>query len=180
MNVCVFCGSGTGRNPVYAETARKLGQLFAQSSIRLVYGGGKIGLMGILADTMMESGGKVTGVIPGFLMRKEVGHRGITELEVVESMHQRKQRMAELADAFVALPGGWGTLEELAEILTWRQLGLITQPVVLLNTNHFFDPLLNQMRLMVKEGFLQSGNFNFLQVEKTPEKILSFLVAEKT
>ena len=179
MNVCVFCGSGKGNNPVYSETARKLGALLAGASIRLVYGGGNIGLMGILADAVMEAGGQVTGVIPGFLMDKEVGHRGITDLEVVESMHRRKQRMADLADAFIALPGGWGTLEELSEILTWKQLGLISQPVVLLNTNHFFDPLLDQMRLMVKEGFLQAGYFNFLHVAKTPENILSLIIAQQ-
>lgn len=179
MNVCVFCGSGTGLNPVYSETARKLGKLLANSSIRLIYGGGNIGLMGVIADAVMEGGGKVSGVIPEFLLRKEVGHRGITDLEVVESMHQRKQRMADLADAFVAIPGGWGTLEEIAEILTWKQLGLISQPVILLNTNHFFDPLLDQMRLMVKEGFLRSGYFNLLQVENSPEGILSLLVSQK-
>jgi uncharacterized protein (TIGR00730 family) len=179
MNVCVFCGSGTGSEPAYSDAARKLGLLLAESSIHLIYGGGNIGLMGIIADAVMQAGGSVTGVIPNFLMKKEVGHRGITELEVVESMHQRKQRMADLADAFVALPGGWGTLEELSEILTWKQLGLISQPVILLNTNHFFDPLLKQMRLMVKEGFLHSGNLNFLQVGKTPENILSLLIDQK-
>ena len=179
MNICVFCGSGAGFHPVYSESAAKLGFLFAKASVRLVYGGGNIGLMGILADAVMNAGGKVTGVIPRFLMEKEVGHRGITDLEVVESMHQRKQRMADLADAFIALPGGWGTLEEISEILTWKQLGLINQRVVLLNTNHFFDPLLDQMRLMVKEGFLQPGYFDFLHVEKTPEQILSLLVTQK-
>jgi hypothetical protein len=178
MNVCVFCGSGSGFSPVYDDAARKLGLLFARASIRLVYGGGNIGLMGTVADAVMEAGGKVTGVIPAFLVEKEVGHRGITDLEVVESMHQRKQRMADLSDAFVALPGGWGTLEELSEVLTWKQLGLITQPVAILNTNQFFDPLLNQMRLMVKEGFLQPGNFNFLHVENTPEKLLSLLIEQ--
>jgi hypothetical protein len=179
MNVCVFCGSGSGTNPIYTQTARKLGVLLAQSSVTLVYGGGNIGLMGTLADAVMEAGGKVTGVIPAFLVDKEVGHRGISNLEIVESMHQRKQRMADLSDAFIALPGGWGTLEELAEILTWRQLGLITQPVVLLNTNQFFDPLLHQMRLMVEEGFLQSGNFEFLRIEETPESLLTALVGQK-
>jgi len=179
MNVCVFCGSGSGINPVYSQTARRLGVLLGQSSVRLVYGGGNIGLMGILADSVMEAGGKVTGVIPTFLLDREVGHSGISDLEVVESMHQRKRRMADLADAFIALPGGWGTLEELSEILTWKQLGLISQPVILLNTNHFFDPLLDQMRLMVKEGFLQAGNFSLLHVENTPEKILSLLIAQK-
>jgi uncharacterized protein (TIGR00730 family) len=179
MNVCVFCGSGSGLNPVYAETARRLGVLLANSSTRLIYGGGNIGLMGILADSVIQAGGDVTGVIPSFLLQKEVGHRGITKLEVVESMHQRKQRMADLSDAFVAMPGGWGTLEELSEILTWKQLGLITQPVVLLNTNRFFDPLLQQMRLMVREGFLQAGYLDLLQVEESPEKILSALITEK-
>jgi uncharacterized protein (TIGR00730 family) len=179
MNACVFCGSRSGLNPVYAETARRLGALLADSSIKLVYGGGKIGLMGILADSVMQAGGEVIGVIPSFLQQKEVGHHGITKLEVVESMHQRKQRMADLADVFVAIPGGWGTLEELLEILTWKQLGLITQPVVLLNTNLFFDPLLQQMRLMVREGFLQAGYLGLLRVEESPEKILSLLTAQK-
>ena len=179
MNVCVFCGSGIGTNPVYGETARKLGSLFAQASIRLVYGGGRIGLMGRLADAVMEAGGHVTGVIPRFLLDKEVGHRGITHLEVVESMHQRKQRMADLAHAFIALPGGWGTLEELSEILTWKQLGLISQPVVLLNTNGFFDPLLSQMRLMVTEGFLHAVSFDLLMVANEPEKILSLVGVRK-
>ena len=178
MNVCVFCGSGTGNDPVYSESAAKLGLLLAKASVCLVYGGGKVGLMGVLADAVMMGGGKVRGVIPRFLLDKEVGHRGISDLEVVESMHQRKQRMADLSDAFIALPGGWGTLEEVSEILTWKQLGLINQPVVLLNTNRFFDPLLDQMRLMVKEGFLQPGNFDFLNVEKTPERILSLLLAQ--
>jgi uncharacterized protein (TIGR00730 family) len=177
MNVCVFCGSGTGSNPVYSAAARELGLLLAKSSIRLVYGGGDIGLMGVVADAVMEAGGNVTGVIPAFLMKREVGHHGITELEVVESMHQRKQRMADLADAFVALPGGWGTLEELCEILTWKQLGLVTQPIIILNINHFFDPLLQQMRLMVKEGFLSSSNFELLQVESSPVGIIQQLTA---
>lgn len=176
MNVCVFCGSGTGSNPAYSQTARKLGFLLAQASIGLVYGGGNVGLMGILADAVMEGGGTVKGVIPRFLLEKEVGHRGITDLEVVESMHQRKQRMADLSNGFIALPGGWGTLEELAEILTWKQLGLINQPVALLNALQFFDPLLNQMRLMVKEGFLFPGNFDSLNVRETPEDIISFFI----
>ena len=164
MNVCVFCGSAHGSNTAYADAAKVLGRLLAESSIRVVYGGGNVGLMGVVADAAVAAGGQVTGVIPSFLMRREVGHRGITDLEVVDSMHQRKQRMADLSDAFIALPGGWGTLEELLEILTWKQLGLITQPVVLLNTNQFFDPLLNQMRLMVDEGFLTAVAFGLLKV----------------
>ena len=180
MNVCVFCGSGKGLNPVYSDAARRLGLLLARASVRLVYGGGNIGLMGIVADAVMESGGTVTGVIPAFLMEKEVGHRGITDLEVVDSMHQRKQRMADLSDAFVALPGGWGTLEELSEILTWKQLGLITQPIVLLNTNQFFSPLLDQMHLMAKEGFLHAANLKYLLVHRTPEDVISFLTGFKS
>lgn len=175
MNICVFCGSGTGSDPRYAEAARKLGTLMARSSIKLVYGGGNIGLMGIIADAVMGGGGSVTGVIPSFLLAREVGHRGISHLEVVDSMHQRKQRMADLADAFVALPGGWGTLEELCEILTWKQLRLTSQPVIVLNLHHFFDPLIQQMRLMVKEGFLSAETLGLLRVEETPEDILAFL-----
>jgi hypothetical protein len=177
MNVCVFCGSGTGSDPVYSEAARELGMLLGQASIRLIYGGGNVGLMGVLADSVMGAGGQVSGIIPQFLLEKEVGHRGITHLEVVESMHERKQRMADLADAFIALPGGWGTLEELSEILTWKQLGLITQPIFILNTNLFFDPLLSQMRLMVKEGFLQPGYLKLMQVESAPGSIVSLLTA---
>lgn len=177
MNVCVFCGSASGLNPVYREAAKTLGRLLARASIRLIYGGGNIGLMGVAADAVMAGGGEVTGVIPGFLVKKEVGHRGITELNVVDSMHERKQRMADLADAFIALPGGWGTLEELCEILTWKQLGLITQPVLLLNTNNFFDHLLKQMHLMVDEGFLHPAALRYLEVKSRPEDIISFLTA---
>ena len=176
MNICVFCGSGAGSDPVYADAARKLGTLMAHSSITLVYGGGNIGLMGILADAVMNSGGKVIGIIPDFLVKKEVAHRGVTTLEIVDSMHQRKKRMADLADAFIALPGGWGTMDELAEILTWKQLGLIAHPVLLINTREFFNPLLQQMRSMMKEGFLKPEYFHFLQVTGTPEEALSLII----
>lgn len=176
MNICVFCGSGTGFDPVYANAARKLGTIMAHSSTTLVYGGGNIGLMGIVADAVMNSGGKVIGIIPDFLVKKEVAHRGVTSLEIVDSMHQRKKRMADLADAFIALPGGWGTMDELAEILTWKQLGLIAQPVLLINTNEFFNPLLHQMRSMMKEGFLKPEYFHFLQVTGTPEEALSLII----
>lgn len=175
MNICVFCGSSIGNNPIYKEAARHLGQLMAESSHNLVYGGGNVGLMGVVADSVMEHNGKVIGVIPDFLLRREVGHRGISELEVVSSMHERKKRMADLADAFIAMPGGWGTLDELAEILTWKQLELIHQPIGLLNTRHFFNPLLDQMRLMVSAGFLRQENLDFLKVEETAEKLLSAL-----
>ncbi|WP_254165053.1 TIGR00730 family Rossman fold protein [Chryseosolibacter histidini] len=179
MNICVFCGSATGINPLYAESARRLGSLMAQSSVGLVYGGGNIGLMGVVADAVLKEGGRVTGVIPDFLVRREVGHRGVTSLEIVDSMHQRKQRMADLANGFIALPGGWGTLDELAEILTWRQLGLIDQPVVILNINHFFDPLLAQMRLMSEEGFLKPAYLEMLQIAFSPEEAFSCIYPKK-
>lgn len=173
--ICVFCGSGTGNNPVYASHARMLGKLIASSKSRLIYGGGNIGLMGIVADEVMRHGGEVTGVIPTFLYEKEVGHNGITNLEIVQSMHERKKRMADITDFFVAIPGGWGTLDELAEILTWKQLGLIHQPVGLLNVNGFFDPLVDQFRRMTDEGFLRKTNLESLIVADTPEKLLTMI-----
>jgi uncharacterized protein (TIGR00730 family) len=172
MKLCVFCGSSSGFAPVYKETAQALGKLMAEKNIQLIYGGGNVGLMGVLADTIMSSGGAVIGVIPDFLLRREVGHRGITSLEIVGSMHERKKRMADLADAFVAIPGGWGTLEEIAEVLTWRQLGLISQPVAILNTAGFFDPLLAQMQHMSVEGFLKPDYLDMLITAADPEDLL--------
>lgn len=175
MNICVFCGSAAGRNPVYGRAAENFGRLLAEGRHRLVYGGGNVGLMGIVADAVLKHEGEVIGVIPGFLEQREVAHRGVTKLEVVTSMHQRKQRMAELAEAFVALPGGWGTLEELAEILTWKQLGLIRHQVGLLNINGFFDPLLLQLQRMVDEGFLAGQNFKSLHVHSDEASMLRSL-----
>ncbi len=175
MNVCIFCGSSTGDDPVYAEATRAIGRQLAAGGHSLIYGGGNIGLMGIVADTVLEAGGNVIGVIPDFLMKREVGHLGLTELVIVNSMHERKKRMADLADAFIALPGGWGTLDELAEILTWRQLGLIDQPIGLLNVNAFFTPLVSQIKTMSEKGFLHPANLNYLMVEDSPEKLLTAL-----
>lgn len=175
MNICVFCGSATGQNPVYANAAQLFGKLLVDHGHSLVYGGGNIGLMGLTADAVLEHQGKAIGVIPSFLAEREVAHQGLSQLEIVGTMHQRKMRMAELANAFVALPGGWGTLDELAEILTWKQLGLIPQPIILLNTNHFFDPLLTQMRLMVEEGFLRSENLAQLLIAQNPEEVFSMI-----
>ncbi len=176
MNICVFCGSGVGNKSIYAETARELGFLLALKGYTLVYGGGNIGLMGILADAILEKKGAVIGVIPDFLMKKEVGHTGLTQLEIVSSMHERKRRMADLADAFLVLPGGWGTLDETAEILTWKQLGLIHQPLALLNIDGFFDTLLAQMNTMVEAGFLKSENKDLVKTGKTPEQVLQLLL----
>ena len=172
MNICVFCGSATGIDPVYADAAKSLGTHLGREGHTLVYGGGNVGLMGIVADSVLTHGGEVIGVIPDFLMRREVAHLGLTTLEVVDTMHLRKQRMAELSHAFIAMPGGWGTLEELAEILTWRQLGLVTQPIGILNVKDVFSPLLAQMRTMVEEGFLKLGNLELLVIEKTPEELV--------
>jgi hypothetical protein len=131
--------------------------------------------MGIVADATLQHGGKAIGVIPDFLMKREVGHRGLTELVIVDSMHERKKKMADLADVFIALPGGWGTLDELAEILTWRQLALVHQPIGLLNLEGFFSPLISQMKIMSDAGFLASENLNFLTVEDSPDKLLTAL-----
>jgi uncharacterized protein (TIGR00730 family) len=176
MNVCVFCGSSKGKNPVFAEAARELGRLLAENSHALVYGGGNVGLMGIVADAVMQNKGEVFGIIPQFLLDREVGHTEITRLEVVQSMHQRKQRMADLANAFIALPGGWGTLEEVAEILTWRQLALISQPVILLNVHGFFSPLIQQFQLMIDEGFVRKEHLNNLKIAATPAEALSLII----
>jgi len=175
MNICVFCGSSTGSDPVYAKATKAIGQLIAKSNSALVYGGGNIGLMGILADEVLAQQGKVIGVIPDFLVKREVGHKGITQLEIVGTMHERKKRMAEIADVFIAIPGGWGTLDELAEILTWKQLGLITQPVGLLNIDSFFDALIKQMKTMVEKGFLNAENFAAIKISETPQKLLTLL-----
>jgi uncharacterized protein (TIGR00730 family) len=172
MNVCVFCGSGKGKNPVFAEAAKELASHLFNSQSTLVYGGGNIGLMGILADRLMDLGGKVIGVIPDFLMKKEVGHKGITQLEVVNSMHERKRRMADLTDVFIAMPGGWGTLDELAEILTWKQLGLIKGEIGILNTNNYFDALLSQMKTMVDEEFLHPNSLNEVKLSDSPKQLL--------
>lgn len=177
MNICVFCGSSMGSKPVYREAARTLAMAMVNSNSTLVYGGGNIGLMGVIADEVLSLGGKAIGVIPDFLMQKELGHQGLTQLEVVSSMHERKKRMADLSDAFVALPGGWGTLDELAEILTWKQLGLISQPIGLLNIHSFFDHLYAQMEKMVEGGFLQNQHLDMLIIEKIPQNLVAKLGA---
>ena len=154
-SICVFCGSRLGSKPIYRETAKSVGQLIAQQQLRLVYGGGNIGLMGVVADAVLEHGGEVVGVIPGHLQEKEVGHAGLTELHVVSTMHERKALMANLSDAFIALPGGFGTFEEFCEILTWAQLDLHRKPCGLLNVDGFYDPLLTLFDRAVDDGFLR-------------------------
>ena len=162
-SICVFCGSNAGHNPLYREQAESLGQLLAARGITLIYGAGNIGLMGAVADACLAAGGEVIGVIPQALMGREVAgrpveHRTLTRLEVVDSMHTRKARMAELAEGFIALPGGFGTFEEFCEILTWGQLGFHQKPMGLLNVNGFYDPLLAMFDRAVADGFLRAQN----------------------
>ncbi len=154
-SICVFCGSSTGFHRGYQKAAEELGRKLAEEDIRLIYGGGSIGLMGVLAETVLGHGGKVTGVIPKFLYDMEVGLDMVTELIIVDSMHERKQKMAELAHGFVALPGGIGTMEELFEVFTWSQLKLIRKPVAILNVNNYFDNILAQLGHMASEGFIK-------------------------
>ena len=152
--LCVYCGSNAGNDPAYAALARALGMRLASDGIALVYGGGNVGLMGIVADAVLEHGGEVIGVIPQQLVDWEVAHKGVTRLEVVDSMHTRKQRMFELSDGFVALPGGFGTLDEMFEMLTWRQLGLGRKACAFLDANDFWQPLMTMLDTMVRERFL--------------------------
>ena len=161
-SICVFCGSSSGNNSVYREAASQLGEELAKRSITLIYGGAAVGIMGAVADAVLANGGKAIGVIPGFLSKKEIRHSGLTQLITVDSMHQRKQKMAQLAEGFIALPGGFGTLEELCEILTWTQLGLLPHPVALLNNEGYFDHLLHLFDHMVEQGFLKPANRNML------------------
>jgi uncharacterized protein (TIGR00730 family) len=175
--ICVFCGSSPGRQKVYLQAAAGLGTLLAERQITLVYGGGKVGLMGEIARSVMRSGGKVIGVIPRHLVDREVASRDISELRVVDSMHERKAAMAELADAFIALPGGLGTLEELAEILTWAQLGLHTKPTGLLDVGDYYAPLALFFDHMVKEQFVDDGHRAMILIEKDPAVLLERFAA---
>ncbi len=177
--ICVFCGSRRGINPAYAAATRALGKCMAAAGIGLVYGGGNIGLMGLLADSVLAHGGESIGVIPQSLMRREVGHAGLSELIVVGSMHERKAQMAALADAFIALPGGLGTLEELFEIWTWAQLGVHRKPCGLLNVERYYDTLLAFLAHTVNENFVDATARNLLLVESDAEKLLGRLQSYK-
>jgi uncharacterized protein (TIGR00730 family) len=174
-NVCVFCGSQGGKPAVYADAARKLGTLLAGRGLGLVYGAGHVGLMGILADAALAKGGRVVGVIPQDLVDRELAHTGLTELIVVDTMHQRKALMAERSDAFIALPGGYGTLDETFEILTWAQLGYHNKPVGLLNVAGYFDGLLAWLDHAGHEGFLRSKHRDLLTVDVDAERLLDRL-----
>jgi uncharacterized protein (TIGR00730 family) len=176
-SLCVFCGSSQGKDPVFAEHARQMGQALARQNLTLVFGGGHIGLMGVIADAVLEAGGKAIGVIPRMLVEKELAHTRLTELHVVETMHHRKALMANLSDGFAALPGGVGTADELFEIITWAQLGLHCKPVGLLNTAGYFDPLLSWIERMTEEAFLRPSDRDLLQVSDTCDDLLERLQA---
>jgi len=173
--LCVYCGSNAGGSPAYAEAAKALGIRLAKDGLRLVYGGGNVGLMGIIANAVLEAGGDVTGVIPGQLVEWEVAHQGVTELIVVDSMHQRKQRMFELSDGFVALPGGFGTLDEMFEMLTWRQLGLSRKPCAFLDVDGFWQPLMDMLERMLAERFLHPDQRNDLWYGESIEAMLAWM-----
>lgn len=181
-SLCVFCGSKKGDRPIYADAARQLGAELVKRNIRLVFGAGHIGLMGILADTVLQGGGEAIGVIPTALVERELAHQQLTELRVVANMHERKAVMFDLSDAFLALPGGVGTLEELFEIVTWAQLGMHQKPVGLVNVAGFFTPLLANLNHMVKEGFVKQKHRNLLRAADDPIAVLDLLdqpVAER-
>ena len=175
--LCVYCGSSPGRRPLFLAAAREMGRELADQGIGLVYGGGSVGLMGELADTVLAAGGEVVGVIPQFLVDAEVAHTGLTELVVVESMHARKAKMASLADGFAALPGGLGTLEELVEMLTWSQLGLHGKPCGLLDVDGYFDGLLAFLDRAVEEGFVKPVHRGLLLTADAPRELLRRMAA---
>jgi uncharacterized protein (TIGR00730 family) len=177
--VCVFCGSSAPADPRYRDAARALGTLIARRGIDLVYGGGSVGLMGDLADAALGGGGRVIGVIPAGLFAREVGHAGLTELHEVASMHERKQLMYDRSDAFVALPGGLGTLEELAEVATWSQLGLHSKPVVLLDVGGFWEPLVALLDQMASAGLLKPAARDLIQRTHSAEEALGALAAAR-
>ncbi|MES2733887.1 MAG: TIGR00730 family Rossman fold protein [Bacteroidota bacterium] len=176
-SICVFCGASAGKREVYEVKARKLGELLAKNNITLVYGGGKVGLMGAVANSVLDAGGKAIGVIPSHLMDLEVGHTDLTALHVVKSMHERKQLMCDLSDGFIAMPGGFGTLDELCEILTWNQLGTIQKPAILFNVEGYFDHFIRSLDHFEEEGFLKPQNRALLMVEAEETRLFDRMAA---
>lgn len=175
MNICVFCGSKSGRLPAYRLAAEHLGELICEQGHRLVFGGGSVGLMGVIADCVLQLGGEVIGILPKMLATKELRHTGVTEMHLTETMHDRKALMAELADAFIAMPGGYGTLEELFEIITWSQLGIHRKTIGLLNTAGYFDPLIKMIDHSIAEGFIKSEHKQLLVSAADPLQLLEEL-----
>ncbi len=173
--ICIFCGSSSGIGEAYLAAARNLGATLAQRGIGIVYGGAHVGTMGAVADAALAAGGSVTGIMPQRLVDREVAHKSLTRFEVVDTMHQRKARMAELSDAFIALPGGFGTLDELFEILTWAQIGLHQRPIALLDVDGFFQPLVTYLHHANKQGFIADRHLAMLQVHTDVELLLNAL-----
>ena len=174
-SICVFCGANFNGDPVLFKAVNDLAEVLVEKNIRLVFGGGKVGVMGLMAEAVLQRGGEVIGVIPRFLMDKEVGHTGLTELIITENMHQRKQKMAEISDGVITLPGGFGTLEEFFEALTWLQLGLHQNPIGLLNVDGFYDSLLLQMDLMVEKKFLKPVNRKLVLAHSNPKMLIELM-----
>lgn len=168
----IFCGSNTGVDPAYVNAAIDLGKLLAKEGIELIYGGGKVGMMGTIADAVLKAGGKATGVIPDFLIKKEVGHAGLTTLKVVSSMHERKLEMARLSDGFIALPGGFGTFEEIFEAITWTQLALHQKPCAFLNTKGFYNPVVELIEKATTEEFIRADNAKIVLVSDDSKALL--------
>ncbi|HTD99725.1 MAG TPA: TIGR00730 family Rossman fold protein [Mucilaginibacter sp.] len=174
-SLCIFCGANFNGDPILKQTIEQLAEVMVSREITLVFGGGKVGVMGLLAEAILQRGGKAIGVIPQFLMDKEVGHTGLTELHIVKTMHERKQLMSDLCDGIIMLPGGFGTLEEFFEVLTWLQLGLHHHPIGILNVNGFYDLLLQQMDVMVEQQFLKPANRKRVLTSGDPIELVSLM-----
>jgi uncharacterized protein (TIGR00730 family) len=178
-SVAVFCGANFGNNPVYKTKSQELGKLLTEQNIQLVFGGGKVGLMGAIADSVLQHGGKVIGVIPQSLVEHEVAHASLTELHVVQTMHERKALMAQLSDGFIAMPGGFGTFDEVCEIITWNQLNIIAKPVAFYNINGYFDKFIQMIAWSVAEGFIKTEHLTNLIIEDDPALLLQKLQVHK-
>lgn len=172
QNICVYCASSTQVKPIFFEVADRLGKILADENIQLIYGGGSMGLMGQVADSTLNAGGKVTGVIPEFMCAERWNHLGLTELITTATMHERKEKMAMLADAAVALPGGCGTLEELLEVITWKQLGIFTKPIIIVNVDGYYDPLIEMLHRAIDENFMRDLHRDIWKVVATAEEVL--------
>ena len=175
-NILIYCGSSKGHNPVYEQEAINLVRSLKEHDCKIIFGAGSVGLMGVLADEYLRIGGELIGVIPSFMEPWEVKHLGIQTCHVTQSMHERKEMMAEMADAVIALPGGFGTLDELFEMLTWKQLDLHQMPISILNTAHYYDHLMKHLDHMVQEGFLKERNLSALHIESNPEELVTYLM----
>ncbi|MHB9056645.1 MAG: LOG family protein [Paludibacteraceae bacterium] len=178
-NICVYCSSSSKIDSKYVEMAKKLGTFLADSDMQLIYGGGSVGLMGVLADSVLEKGGKVTGIIPKFMVEAEWQHNGLTQLILTESMHERKEKMAAMSDAAVALPGGYGTLEELLEIITWKQLGIYKNPIIIVNVDGYYNSLLAQFKQAADELFIRPKHLEMWTVVETADEVLDAIKNSK-